>query len=148
VAVLGFVVLDFIRAFLLQLGQGPSWLWTLDAIILLTPIAFLLPAVIRPRSVIAAVVAALPVGFLLMLGETFTPMLWQRFAIHIAAVLTLAALVVRVIRGLAHRRFRELWIIPALLLGSAIGYLAAVLFGFHIREQVCGPEILSILCSG
>jgi hypothetical protein len=123
-------------------------LWAEYAIILLTPIALLLPAVIRPRSVVAAVVAALPVGFLLMLGEAFMPMTWQRFAIHIAAILILVALVVRVIRGIAHRRFRVLWIVAALLLGSAIGYLAAVSLRFPIWEKFCGPEPLSILCSG
>jgi hypothetical protein len=57
-----------------------------------------------------------------------------------------------VIRGVVDRRFRVLWIVPALLLGFVIGYLAAALLGFHFRSQFCngpfGAEIWSILCSG
>jgi hypothetical protein len=110
---LGFA--DSFRPILRELTRGVSLLWAEYAIVLLTPIALLLPAVIRPRSIGAAVVAALPVGFLVMLGEAFTPMSWQRFAIHIAAILILAALVIQVIRDVGDRRFRVLWIVAGLL---------------------------------
>jgi hypothetical protein len=65
----------------------------------------------------------------------------------------LAALVSTVIRGVAGRRFRVLWIVPGLLLGVAIAYLAGGFMGLHIWTQVCnwpplGREISSILCSG
>jgi hypothetical protein len=113
-----------------------------------TPFGLLIPAIIWPRSVVAAAVAGLPVGFLLMLGENAQPMSWPRFAIHIAAILILAALVLRVSRGIADRRFRELSIVWTLFLGVTIGYLAAAYLGLHWREEFCGPEPLSLICSG
>jgi len=60
---------------------------------------------------------------------------------------------VRMIRGVRTRRFRELWILPSLLLGVPLGYLTAGLMGIHIVTQYCqlpliGTELSSILCSG
>jgi hypothetical protein len=106
-----------------------------------------------PRSVLAAAVAALPVGFLFMLGLEADPMSWLRFAVHLAAILSLAALVIQVIRGIGDHRLNVLWIVPALLVGLVVGYLAAVYLGFHIRSQFCnwpllGPDLSSYLCSG
>jgi hypothetical protein len=146
-------VLDVVLPMLSQLGRGLNWLWAVYATALLIPFALLIPAVIRPRSVLAAVVAALPVGFLLMLGLNAEPMSLPRFAIHLAAILCLAALVLQVIRGIVDRRFRVLWIVLALLFGFIIGYLGAATLGFHIRSQFCnwppfGPGISSYLCSG
>ncbi len=136
-----------------QLSQGLNWLWAVDAIVLFIPFALLIPAVIRPRSVLAAAVAALPVGFLLILGISAEPVSLLRFAIHIAALLCLAVLVLQVIRGVVDRRFRVLWIVPALLFGFVMGYLAAATLGLHIRNQFCnwpplGAGISSYLCSG
>jgi hypothetical protein len=130
-----------------QLGQG-FWLWALYAILLLIPFALLIPAVIRPRSVVAAVAASLAVGVLLIWGITAPPLSWPRLVMHLAAILSLAALVIQVIRGLGDRRFRVLWIVAGLLLSLPLGYLAAGLIGLHIVTQSCGGEILSILCSG
>jgi hypothetical protein len=57
------------------------------------------------------------------------------------------------IRGIRARRYRVLWILPVLLLGVPIGYLAAALMGLHIVSQFCdfpliGPGISSHLSSG
>jgi hypothetical protein len=147
------LVLYLVPPFLSQRGQGLSWLWVVDAMLLLIPFALLIPAVIRPRSVVAAVVAALPVGFLFMLGLEADPMSLLRFGVHLAAILCLAALVLRVIRGIVDHRFRVIWIVPALLVGFVVGYLAAATLGFHIRSQGCnwpllGPGISGYLCSG
>jgi hypothetical protein len=146
-------VLSFLPPFLSQAGRGPSWLWLLYGVVLLIPVALLIPAVIRPRSVTVAVVAALAVGVLLIWGMSAQPVSWPRLVIHLAAILSLAALVSRVIRGVAGRRFRVLWIVPSLLLSLPIAYLAAGLIGLHIVMQAChwpplGREISSILCSG
>ena len=146
-------VLYFVPPLLSQLGRGLSWLWVVAAMTLLIPFLMLIPAAIRPRSVVAGVVAALPIGFLLMLGMEAEPMSLLRFGVHLAAILCLAALVLRVIRGVVDRQFRVLWIVPALLLGFVIGYLGAATLGFHIRTQFCnwpplGAEISSYLCSG
>jgi hypothetical protein len=51
---------------------------------------------------------------------------------YLAAILCLAALVLRVIRGIVNRDFRVLWIVPGLLLGFPIGFLAAGLMRLHI----------------
>jgi hypothetical protein len=131
-----------------QLGQGFYWLWALYAILLLIPFALLIPAVIRPRSVVAAVAASLAVGVLVIWGITAPPLSWPRLVMHLAAILSLAALVIQVIRGVGDRRFRVLWIVAGLLLSLPLGYLAAGLIGLHIVTQFCGGEILSILCSG
>ena len=148
-----FALLNFLPPLLSELGRGSSWLWALYGIVLLVPVALLIPAVVWPRSVTAAVVAALSVGVLLIWGMSFQPVSWPRLIIHFAAILCLAALVSNVIRGVAGRRFRLLWIVPGLLLGFAIGYVGAGLGGFHIWTQFCnwpplGREISSFLCSG
>jgi hypothetical protein len=147
------LVLYLVPPFLSQRGQGLSWLWVVDAMLFLIPFALLIPTVIRPRSVVAAVFAALPVGFLLMLGLEADPMSLLRFAIHLAAIACLAALVLRLVRGIVDHRFAVLWVVPALLLGLVFGYLAAASIGFHIRSQFCnwpliGPGLSSYLCSG
>ena len=137
-----------------QLGRPSNWLWMVYAIpLLILPFALLIPAVIWPRSVVAAVVAALPVGFLLMLGMNAEPTSLPRFGIHLAAILCLAVLVGKGVRGVVKGEFRVLWIALALLLGFAIGFLATAPLGLHIRTQFCnwppfGAEISSILCSG
>ena len=146
-------VLGFLPPFLSQAGRGPSWLWLLYGAVLLVPVALLIPGVIRPRSVTATVVAALGVGVLLIWGMSFQPVSWPRLVIHLAAILCLGALVSTVIRGVAGRRFRVLWIVPGLLLSLPIAYLAAGLIGLHIVMQVCnwpplGQEVSAILCSG
>lgn len=139
---------------LAQLGRESNWLWAVYAIpLLILPFALLIPAVMRPRSGVAAVAAALVVGALAIWGMSAPPMSWPRVLIHLAAILGLAALVLRVIRGIVDRHFPVLWIVPGLLLGFAIGYLAAGLMGLHIVTQVChwpplGAEISSILCNG
>jgi hypothetical protein len=154
-ALLGLLaVLLIVPPVLSDLGREANWLWAVYVIpLFILPLALLIPAVIRPRSVAAAVVAALPVGLLLMLGLNAEPMSLPRFAIHLAAILCLAALVLQVIRGIVDRRFRVLWIALALLLGLVIGYLAAATLGLHIRSQFCnwpplGAGISSYLCSG
>jgi hypothetical protein len=152
---LGLVAVAYIVPPVLSgLGRESNWLWAVYVIpVLILPFALLIPSVIRPRSILAAVVAALPVGLLLMLGLNAEPMSLPRFAIHLAAILCLAALVLQVIRGLVDRRLRVLWIVLALLFGFIIGYLGAATLGFHIRSQFCnwppfGAEISSYLCSG
>ena len=136
-----------------QLAKGWYWGWALYAVSLLIPFALLVPAVIWPRSLVAAVVSALPVFFLVMWGVGATPMDWPRVLIHLAAILCLAALTIRMIRGIRSRRYRVLWILPSLLLGVPIGYLAAALLGLHIVSQFCdfpliGPGVSGYLCSG
>jgi uncharacterized membrane protein YfcA len=88
-----------------------------------------------------------------MLGLEADPMTWLRFAIHLAAILCLAGLVLHVTRGIVDHRLNVLWIVPALLVGFVVGYLAAAYLGFHIRSQFCnwpflGPDLSSYLCSG
>lgn len=137
-----------------DLGRPSNWLWLVFAIpLLILPFALLIPAVIAPQSIPAAVAAALTAGVLLIWGMSAPPMSLPRVAIHLTAILCLAALVAQVIRGIVDHRFRVLWIVPGLLLGLAIGFLAAGLMGLHIVTQVChwpplGAEISSILCSG
>jgi hypothetical protein len=82
-----------------------------------------------------------------------TPMSEPRILLHLAAILCLAALLIQVIRGIADRRLRVLWILAALLLSVPIGYLAGGLIGFHNLAMYCnfpplGPGISSYLCSG
>src|SRR5256712_14197022 len=79
-----------------ELGRGSSWLWALYGIVLLIPVALLIPAVIRPRSVIASMVAALAVGVLLIWGMRAQPLSLPRVVMDLAAILCLAALVVNV----------------------------------------------------
>jgi hypothetical protein len=149
-----YAVFNIFLPFLSQLDQGLSWTGTaVYALALLIPFALLIPAVIRPESVVAAVVASLPIGFLLMLGLNAEPMSLARFDIHLAAILCLVALVLRMIRGIVDHRFRVLWIAPALLVGLVIGYLSAATLGLHIRSEFCnwpllGAEVSSYLCSG
>ena len=154
-ALLGLVaVLYIVPPLLSDLGRVSNWPWLVYTIpFLILPFTLLIPAVIRPQSVLAAVAAALPVGFLFMLGLGAEPTSFPRFAIHLAAVLCLAALVAKVIRAIVDHRFRMLWIVATLLLGFAIGYLGAASLGFHIRSEFCnwpplGVEISSYLCSG
>src|SRR5713101_6716035 len=149
-----FAVLLVVPPILSEVGRPSNWSWLVYAIVeLLIPIGLLIPAVIRPRSLIAAMASALPVGFLLLWGVAAEPMSWPRVVIHLAAILCLAALLIRMIRGIRTRRFRELWILPSLLLGVPIGYLAGGLMGFHIVTQYCqlpliGAALSSYLCSG
>jgi hypothetical protein len=133
-ALLGLVaVLYTVPPVLSQLGRDSNWQWAVYVIPLFgLPLALLIPAVIRPRSVIAAVAAALTVGVLLIWGTSAQPMSWPRLLMYLAAILCLVALVLRVIRGIVDRDFRVLWIVPGLLLGFGIGYLAAGLMGLHI----------------
>ncbi len=136
-----------------QLARGWYWSWALYAVSLLIPLALLVPAVIWPPSIIAAMASALPVGFLFLWGVGAEPMSWPRLVIHLAAILCLVALLIRMIRGIRARQFRALWILPSLLLGVPIVYLAAGLMGLHILSQYCrfpmiGAEISSYLCSG
>ena len=137
-----------------QLGRESNWLWAVYTIpLLVVPFALLIPAVIRPRSVLAAVAAALTVGPLFILGMGVQPGTPPRLAIHLAAILCLAALVAQVVRGIVDRRLSVLWIVAGLLLGVAIGYLAAGLVGLHVTSQFCripllGAELSSLLCSG
>lgn len=152
---LGLVAMAYIVPPVLSgVGRESNWLWAVYAIpVLILPFALLIPSVIRPRSILAAVAAALPVGLLIILGLSAEPVSLPRFAIHLAAILCVAALVLQVIRGIADRRPRVLWIVLALLFGFIIGYLGAATLGFHIRSQFCnwppfGPEISSYLCSG
>lgn len=150
-ALLGLLaILYVVPPALSDLGRPSNWLWLVFAIpLVILPLALLIPAVIRPRSILAAVAAALTAGVLLISGMSAPPMSLPRVAIHLAAILCLAALVAQVIRGIGDRRFRVLWILPGLLLGLAIGFLAAGLMGLPIKLQDClGAEITSILCSG
>jgi hypothetical protein len=147
-------VLSVVPPFLSELGRGANLTWLVYAVVVfIIPLGLLIPAVIWPRSLVAAVVASLVVGVLLIWGMSVQPMSWPRLVIHLIAILCLAALVSTVIRGVAGRRFRVLWIVPGLLLGVAIAYLAGGFMGLHIWTQVCnwpplGREISSILCSG
>jgi len=149
-----FVVLYIVLPLLSELGQSSNLLWVAYALVALgIPFGLLLPTVIRPRSVVAAVVAALAVGLLLIVGMSITPQSLPRVVIHLAAILCLAALVLRVIRGVAARRFRELWIVPILIVGVAIPLGAGGAIGLHNVLQFChwpplSDEISSILCSG
>ena len=148
-----FAILSVVPPLLTEVGRGLSWLWILYGIVLLIPVALLIPAVIRPRSLIASLVAALAVGVLLILGMSAQPMSLPRIAMHLAAILCLAALGSRVIYGVAGRRYKVLWIAPSLLLGFAIAYVAGGMIRLHMVVQVCnwlplGREISSILCSG
>jgi len=149
-----FAFLLIVPPILSQLGRPSDLTWLVYVTVLLViPLALLIPAVLRPRSLIAAMVSALPVGLLLLWGMGAEPMSWPRLVIHLAAILCLAALLIRMLRGVRTRRFRELWILPSLLLGVPIGYLTAGLMGIHIVTQYCqlpliGTELSSILCSG
>jgi hypothetical protein len=147
-------VLSVVPPLLSGLSQGGNLTWLVYAVVLfIIPLGLLVPAAIWPRSVLAAVGAALVVAGLLIWGMSVQPMSWPRFVLHLIAILCLAALVSTVIRGVAGRRYRVLWIVPSLLLGFAIAYLAGGLMGLHIVTQFCdwpllGREISSILCSG
>ena len=143
------------------IGRGVDWRAAALALLtfwlfgfgLLTSFALFTLAVIRPRSVPAAMGSALPVSLLLIWGTGLIPMSPLRLLLHLAAILCLAALMIRVIRGIAEHRFRVLWILPCLLLSLPIGYLAGRLVGVHIMTQYCqlpliGVELSSFLCSG
>jgi len=148
-----FAILSVVPPLLSEAGRRLGWLWILYGIVLLIPVALLIPAVIRPRSLIASLVAALAVGVLLILGMSAQPMSLPRIAMHLAAILCLAALGSRVIYGVAGRRYKVLWIAPSLLLGFAIAYVAGGMIRLHMVVQVCnwlplGRQISSILCSG
>jgi hypothetical protein len=154
-AVLGLLAaLSIVPPVLAQLGRDSNWLGTLIAIpLFILPFALLIPAVMRPRSVLAAVAAALTAGILLIWGMTVQPQTLPRVAIHLAAILCLAALVSQLIHGVAAGRLRVLWIVPGLLLGFAMGYLAGGLMGLHIVTQFCRlpplpAEVSSFICSG
>jgi hypothetical protein len=127
--------------------------WAVFAFALIVPFALLMLAAIRPQSLIAAVGAALVVGFLLIAGMGITPMSEPRVLLHLAAILCLAALLIQVIRGIADRRLGVLWILASLLLSVPIGYFAGGLIGFHNLAMYCnfpplGPGVSSYLCSG
>lgn len=142
------VALLAVPPYLSQASRGWSWPGALYAILLLIPFGLLIPVVIRPRSLVAAVAASLSVGVLLIWGITAPPLSWPRLVMHLAAILSLVALIMQVIRGVGAHQFRVLWIVAGLLLSLPLGYLAAGLIGLHIVTQACGGEILSILCSG
>ena len=147
------VGLQAVLPILPQLVHESYWGLALYALSLLIPFALLIPAVIWPRSIVAAMASALPVFYLVIWGVGAEPMSWPRVVIHLAAILGLAALTIRMIRGIRARRYRVLWILPSMLLGVPIGYLAAALIGLHIVSQFCdfpliGPGISSYLCSG
>ena len=127
-------VVQAVPPILSELGQASNWLWLVYTIVLLgIPFALLIPVVIRPRSVTAAVAAALTVGVLLILGTTAQAISWPRLVMYLAAILCLAGLVLRMIRGIVvDHDFRVLWIVPGLLLGFAIGYIAAGVTGLPI----------------
>jgi hypothetical protein len=126
-------VVQAVPPILSELGQASNWLWLAYTIVLLgIPFALLIPVVIRPRSVTAAVAAALTVGVLLILGTTAQAISWPRLVMYLAAILCLAGLVLRMIRGIVDHDFRVLWIVPGLLLGFAIGYIAAGVTGLPI----------------
>jgi hypothetical protein len=144
------------------LAYGRGWSAALIALSLLFGLVFLIPvalltlAAIRPRSVPVAVGAALMVGFLLVLGMGLEPASLARVAIHLAAILGLAALIVQALQGIADRRLRVLWIVLCLLLSLPIGFLSAGMIGLHIITQSCPfpmassqflREWESILCS-
>ena len=139
------------------IGRGSAWeeVFAYGAVSLGLVGSFVLLtiAAIRPRSLIAAMGAALTVGLLLMWGMGPTPGSWPRVLLHLAAVLCVVALLIQVTQGILDRRWRVLWILAVLLLGLPIGYLAGGVLGLHIRLQYCrfpllGPDISSILCSG
>ena len=139
------------------IGRGSAWeeVFAYGAVSLGLVGSFVLLtiAAIRPRSLTAAMGAALTVGLLLMWGMGPTPGSWPRVLLHLAAVLCVAALLIQVIQGIRDRRWRVLWILAVLLLGLPIGYLAGGVLGLHIVLQYCrfpllGPDISSILCSG
>jgi hypothetical protein len=133
---------------------GSNYLWVAYAVVTLAiPAGLLIPFLVRPRSVVAGVVATVPVSFLLLVGMSMPPRSLPRLVIHLVAILCLAALLFRVIRGINEGRFQVLWIVPALPLGLIIGFLGAGLLGLHIVAQFCnwpplGPGISSYLCSG
>jgi hypothetical protein len=144
------------------LAHGRGWSAAMIALSLLFGLAFLIPfalltlAAIRPRSVPVAMGAALTVGFLLILGMGVEPMSLARVAIHLAAILALAALLIQVIQGISDHRLRVLWIVACLLLSLPIGYLSVGIIGLHIITQFCPfpmassqflRELESILCS-
>src|SRR2546428_7511899 len=79
-----FALLNFLPPLLSELGRGSSWLWALYGIVLLVPVALLIPAVVWPRSVTAAVVAALSVCVLLIWGMSLQPVPRPRVLIHFA----------------------------------------------------------------
>ena len=139
------------------IGRGSAWeeVFAYGAVSLGLVGSFVLLtiAAIRPRSLTAAMGAALTVGLLLMWGMGPTPGSWPRVLLHLAAVLCVIALFIQVIQGIRDRRWRQLWILAVLLLGLPIGYLAGGVLGLHIVLQYCrfpllGPDISSILCSG
>src|ERR1700716_2474320 len=91
------------------------WLWVVYLMVLyIVPFALLLPFLIRPRSLIAALSAGLAVSVLLIWGMSAQPQSLPRIVMHLAAVLLLAAawsgnLVVslqRVTTGTSRRRRR------------------------------------------
>jgi hypothetical protein len=136
-----------------EIGHVLYWRPAAFAVGLLISVALLALPVVRPRSTIAAMGSALTVGVLLFWGLSAMPMSWPRYLLHLAAILAVAALLTRVIRGLRDGRLRVVWIVPCLLLGLPIGYLAGGVIGLHIWTQYCrfpliGAEISSYLCSG
>src|SRR5438067_6471784 len=112
-----FAILSVVPPLLTEVGRGLSWLWILYGIVLLIPVALLIPAVIRPRSLVASLAAALAVGLLLICGISAQPRSLPRIAMHLAAILCLAAPGSRVMYVVAGRRYRVLWLVPRLLLG-------------------------------
>src|SRR4051812_15050788 len=87
-------VLSVVPPLLSGLSHGGDLTWVVYAVVLfIIPLGVLVPAVIWPRSVVAAVAAALVVGVLLIWGMSVQPMSWPRFLIHLIAILCLAALV-------------------------------------------------------
>jgi hypothetical protein len=72
-------ILVVVPPILSGLGRPSNLSWLVYVIVLLVVLfALLVPSVIWPRSIIAASVSALPVGFLLLLGMGVEPMSWPR----------------------------------------------------------------------
>ena len=154
----GFVTVQYAVLPVIDLiGRGLPW-WAAFAFGvfvfgLVASFVLLALAAIRPRSLIVSMASALTVGVLLIWGMSTTPGSSPRILLHLAAILCMVALLIQMIPAVIDGHLRLLWILPFLVLGFPIGYLAGGLIGLHIVEQYCrwpllGAEISSLLCSG
>jgi hypothetical protein len=154
----GFVTVQYAVVPVIELIRGGlPWLEALAIGVLvfglLAVFVLLALAAIRPRSVIVSMAAALTVGVLLIWGMSTTPRSSPRILLHLAAILSLVALLTQVIQAVIDRRWPMLWILAFLGLGFPIGFLTGGLIGLHIVTQYCqlpllGPGLSSLLCSG
>jgi hypothetical protein len=138
-------------------GRGPAvraaFAYAVFGLVLVASAALLIHAAVRPRSLVAAIGAALTVGLLGMWGLTATPGSWPRLLLHLATILCTVALATQIVQGIVHGRRCLLWLLPVMLLGFPIGFLAGGLIGLQIVTQYCqlpllGAGIASVLCSG